>query len=124
MQNYSTGRYARSRDRLVAGVCAMIAKQTGIDVGIVRIIVAAAAVLSGGTIIPIAYVIAWIVLPMEGENHTVLDDWIGKGKTKVADYQATRTEASPASTSQTAEPPTADATNGSTNGSGTFNPYE
>jgi len=133
MQNYSTGKYARSRDRMIAGVCSTIAKQTGIDVGLVRIITAVAAVISSGVVLAI-YLVAWAVLPMEGETTTVLDDLIDRGKGKVSDYQAKRntTSSEPgpsASPTNSSASPTGNGASPTNNGSPTgteetFNPYD
>ena len=52
-------------DRLVGGVAAGLAARMGRDVTTVRIIFVVAAVLSGG-FIAAAYVVAWMLIPMEG----------------------------------------------------------
>src|SRR6516165_6589956 len=52
-------------DRLVGGVAAGLAARMGRDVTMVRIIFVVAAVLSGG-FIAAAYVVAWLLIPMEG----------------------------------------------------------
>jgi phage shock protein PspC (stress-responsive transcriptional regulator) len=54
---------ARSRDdKWVAGVCGGLADYTGIDVNLVRLVVAVTAVFTipAG---PIAYVAAWVIMP-------------------------------------------------------------
>lgn len=53
--------------RIIAGVCAGVARQYGWDVGIVRIIWAAS-ILVGASIGFWAYVIAWLVLPNEDDR--------------------------------------------------------
>jgi phage shock protein PspC (stress-responsive transcriptional regulator) len=74
----------RKRDgRMVAGVCAGLADYLGQDVTLVRVIVAAVAVLTGGAGI-LAYLVAWAIIPEESQA------------TPVAEDQATRTrEGSP-----------------------------
>lgn len=53
----------RSTDeRLVGGVCGGIAEYTGVDVVIVRLVVAAAILLGVGVLLPF-YVLAWILIP-------------------------------------------------------------
>jgi phage shock protein C len=74
----------RKRDgRMVAGVCAGLADYLGSDVTLVRVIVAAIAIITGGAGI-LAYLVAWAIIPEEGQ------------KSPVAENPATRTrEGSP-----------------------------
>jgi phage shock protein C len=55
------------RDRKVAGVCAGLAKYADIDVTIVRILWVAATL--GSTVVPgvVAYILAWLIVPVEPE---------------------------------------------------------
>jgi len=55
------------RDRMAAGVCAGAAEYFGIDVTLVRVIVAVVAVISGGAG-ALAYLAAWVIIPEEGET--------------------------------------------------------
>ena len=58
----------RSRnDRMVAGICAGVAKYFGIDVRVVRVIVAVVCIITGGAGI-LAYLVAWAIIPEEGET--------------------------------------------------------
>jgi len=58
----------RSRnDRMVAGICAGVARYFGIDVTVVRVIVAVACIITGGAGI-LAYLVAWVIIPEEGET--------------------------------------------------------
>jgi len=58
----------RSRNgRMVAGVCAGAAEYFGVDVTLVRVIVAVVAVITGGAGI-LAYLAAWVLIPAEGDN--------------------------------------------------------
>ena len=58
----------RSRNgRMVAGVCAGAAEYFGIDVTLVRVLVAVVAVMTGGVGV-LAYLAAWIIIPEEGEK--------------------------------------------------------
>jgi phage shock protein C len=57
----------RSRnDRMVAGICAGVARYFGIDVTMVRVLVAVVCIITGGAGI-LAYLVAWVIIPEEGE---------------------------------------------------------
>lgn len=49
-------------DRWIGGVCGGLAAYTGIDAGLIRLIVAVATILGFGSLI-VAYVVAWIIMP-------------------------------------------------------------
>lgn len=67
---------ARSRKgRIVAGVCAGVADYFGIDVTLVRVIVAVIAVITGGAG-ALAYLAAWAIIPAEGEETSVAQNLI------------------------------------------------
>ncbi|HEY7324146.1 MAG TPA: PspC domain-containing protein [Streptosporangiaceae bacterium] len=53
--------------RMVAGVCAGLADYVGTDVTLLRVIVAAVAVITGGAGI-LAYLIAWAIIPEEDQK--------------------------------------------------------
>jgi phage shock protein C len=58
----------RKRDgRMVAGVCAGLADYLGSDVTLLRVIVAAIAVFTGGAGI-LAYLVAWAIIPEEDQK--------------------------------------------------------
>jgi phage shock protein C len=58
----------RSRNgRMVAGVCAGAAGYFGVDVTLVRVLVAVVAVITGGVGV-LAYLAAWVIIPEEGEK--------------------------------------------------------
>ena len=57
--------------RMVAGVCAGLADYLGSDVTLVRVIVAAIAVVTGGAGI-LAYLVAWAIMP-EDDRKTPVD---------------------------------------------------
>ena len=68
----------RSRkDRMVAGICAGTASYFGWDVTLVRVVVAVVSVLTGGTGV-LAYLVAWALIPAEGEKASIADDLLGK----------------------------------------------
>jgi phage shock protein C len=68
----------RSRNgRMVAGICAGIADYSGLDVTLVRVMVAVVSVITGGTGV-LAYLAAWMIIPGEGENASIAQDILGK----------------------------------------------
>jgi phage shock protein C len=68
----------RSRKgRMVAGICAGIADYSGLDVTVVRLIVAVVSVITGGAGV-LAYLAAWMIIPGEGENASIAQDILGK----------------------------------------------
>ena len=68
----------RSRKgRMVAGICAGIADYYGLDVTLVRVLVAVVSVITGGTGV-LAYLAAWMIIPGEGENASIAQDILGK----------------------------------------------
>jgi phage shock protein C len=63
----------RPRDgRMLAGVCAGVADYFGLDVTLVRVIWAVLAVITGGAGI-LAYLVAWILIPNEGQQSPVAE---------------------------------------------------
>jgi phage shock protein C len=68
----------RSRKgRMVAGICAGVAEYFSLDVTLVRVIVAVIAVITGGAGV-LAYLVAWAIIPEEGEKTSVAEDFIGQ----------------------------------------------
>jgi len=68
----------RSRKgRMVAGICAGIAEYFSVDVTLVRVIVAVIAVITGGAG-GLAYLVAWAIIPEEGEKTSIAEDLIGQ----------------------------------------------
>jgi phage shock protein C len=66
----------RSRKgRMVAGVCAGLADYFGMDVTLVRVIVAVAAVITGGVGV-LAYLAAWAIIPEEGEKTSIAENLV------------------------------------------------
>jgi phage shock protein PspC (stress-responsive transcriptional regulator) len=67
----------RARDgRLVAGVAAGLAAYFGIDANLVRLGFAVFTVFYGLGVL--LYVIAWAILPEEGEDKSIVEDFIGR----------------------------------------------
>ena len=68
----------RSRkNRMVAGICAGAAGYFGWDVTLVRVIVAAGPVITGGTG-TLADLAAWAIMPAEGEKASIAEDLLSK----------------------------------------------
>jgi len=65
------------KGRMVAGICAGIAEYAGLDVTLVRVIVAVVSVLTGGAG-ALAYLAAWMIIPDEGEKTSIAQDILGK----------------------------------------------
>ncbi len=67
----------RSRKgRMVAGICAGIADYSGLDVTLVRLMVAIVSVITGGAGV-LAYLAAWMIIPGEGEDASIAQDILG-----------------------------------------------
>jgi phage shock protein PspC (stress-responsive transcriptional regulator) len=62
------------QDRMLAGVAAGIARFLGVDVTIVRIVLAVLAV-AGGTGVPI-YLAGWLLIPEEGSEQSIASQFI------------------------------------------------
>ncbi|HSN44134.1 MAG TPA: PspC domain-containing protein [Propionibacteriaceae bacterium] len=117
--NYSTGSLVRPKEgRIIAGVCAGIANAMKVDVSIVRVVVAVAAVVTSGMGL-FAYVVAWAVIPDEGSDTTGLDQVINQVKQYKAksddksvppagNYQPPQASDSPAPTPQETFNPSAE----------------
>jgi phage shock protein C len=68
----------RRRDgRMLAGVCAGFADYFGLDVTLVRVIWAVVSVLTGGAGV-LAYLVAWLIVPDEGQKSSIAENVIGK----------------------------------------------
>ncbi len=61
--------------RMLAGVAVGIADYLGIDVTIVRIILAVVTVVSGGVGVPL-YLAGWLLIPEEGATQSIASDLI------------------------------------------------
>ena len=68
--------YRRREGRVVAGVCAGLSAYFGIDANLVRLGFAVFTVFWGlGALI---YLVAWAVIPEEGENASIVENLINK----------------------------------------------
>jgi phage shock protein PspC (stress-responsive transcriptional regulator) len=62
--------------RWLAGVCAGLADYTGIDVSLIRVIFAVLTLFGGAG--AIAYLVAWALVPDEGEKVSIAEKFINK----------------------------------------------
>jgi phage shock protein PspC (stress-responsive transcriptional regulator) len=70
----------RTRDgRILAGVCSGLAEYSGIDVNLIRVIVAVLTVFTGG-FGALAYLAAWVVIPEEGEKTSIAENLVNKNR--------------------------------------------
>ena len=70
--------YRRREGRIVAGVCAGLADYFDLDVNLVRL--AFAVVIIFGGIGVLVYVIAWAVVPEEGEKASIAETLVNKNR--------------------------------------------
>ena len=59
----TSGRLTRSRDKMIAGVCAGIAEYFGWDVSLFRIVYVIVSILSAAFPGILVYIVLWIVMP-------------------------------------------------------------
>jgi phage shock protein C len=76
-QNSSKVLMRSRKGRMVAGVCAGATEYFGIDVTLVRVIVAVVAVITGGAGV-LAYLAAWVIIPGEGEKTSIAENIVTK----------------------------------------------
>jgi phage shock protein C len=62
--------------RLVAGVCAGLGDYFGIDANLVRLVFAAITIFGGAGVL--VYLVAWLVVPEEGEDRSIVDSYLNK----------------------------------------------
>ncbi len=82
MSNINNGKVLMRRidGRIVAGVCGGLADYLGMDVNLVRILVVLLTLFTAGTGI-LAYLVAWAVIPEEGQKTSIAEDLINKNRT-------------------------------------------
>ena len=61
-------------DKMLAGVAGGIARYLDVDVTLVRVIIAALALLNGLGLA--LYIAAWLLIPAEGEDRSLAASWI------------------------------------------------
>ena len=54
------------KDGMIAGVAGGLADYLNVNVTAIRLLLVGLTVLTGGPLLPIAYLVAWIVIPAEG----------------------------------------------------------
>ena len=64
---------------MIAGVCAGIGEYFGIDANIVRLVFAVLTIFSIGAGV-LVYLIAWLVVPEEGEKQSIAENYLKKTK--------------------------------------------
>ena len=64
---------------MIAGVCAGVGQFFGIDANIVRILFAVLTLFSGGAA-ALIYLLAWVVVPEEGEGGSIAENYLNKKK--------------------------------------------
>ena len=64
---------------MIAGVCAGIGRFFGIDANLVRIVFAVLTVFSAGAA-ALVYLLAWLVVPEEGESGSIAENYLNKKK--------------------------------------------
>ena len=69
----------RRENRIIAGVCAGLADYSGIDVNLLRVLVAVVSLFTGGMGV-LAYLVGWIVIPEEGQPSSIAEDLINKNR--------------------------------------------
>ena len=65
--------------RMLAGVCAGIGQFFGIDANLIRIAFALLTLLSAGAA-ALVYLVAWVVVPEEGESGSIAENYLNKKK--------------------------------------------
>jgi len=70
----------RTRDgRIVAGVCSGLGRYFGFDTNLIRLIFAVLTVFSAG-FGALAYLVAWVVIPEEGEKESIAESLANKNR--------------------------------------------
>jgi phage shock protein C len=78
--NYNGKTLVRTRDdRIVAGVCSGLARYFEVDVNVVRLVAVLITLFTVGTGI-LAYLVAWAVIPEEGQKTSMAEDLINKNR--------------------------------------------
>ena len=64
---------------MIAGVCAGVGQFFGIDANIIRIVFAVITLVSAGAA-ALVYLLAWVVVPEEGESGSIAENYLNKKK--------------------------------------------
>lgn len=66
---------------MVAGVCAGVGDYLGVDPNLIRVAFAALTIFSLGAG-ALIYLVAWLVVPEEGEQGSIADNYLNKNRSK------------------------------------------
>jgi phage shock protein C len=77
--NGSKTLYRTHQGRMVAGVCSGLGEYFGVDPNLIRVIFLVLTVFTAGVGVLI-YLLAWIVIPEEGEKSSIAENMINKTK--------------------------------------------
>jgi phage shock protein C len=79
MNNVTSKTLERKRDgRMLAGVCVGLGDYFGLDANLVRLALAIASIFGGLGVL--VYVIAWAVVPEQGEKDSILEQVVNKNR--------------------------------------------
>ncbi|MCD0450429.1 PspC domain-containing protein [Actinocorallia sp. API 0066] len=80
--------YRKTDNKMLAGICATISARTNLDLNITRLAVAGTAVIGTavgfGLAIPVLYVLAWLLIPAQGETSSIAQRWFNKPQVQEA----------------------------------------
>jgi phage shock protein PspC (stress-responsive transcriptional regulator) len=80
MNNVTSKTLERKRDgRMLAGVCVGLGEYFGLDANLVRLAFAIASFFGGLGVL--VYVVAWAVVPEQGEKDSILEQLVNKNRT-------------------------------------------
>ena len=83
-QNTTPRELRRTREgRIVAGVCSGAAEYLSVDANILRLVLAVLTVFTAGTAAAI-YVAGWLLIPEEGQDTSIVQDFLNKQQQKRA----------------------------------------
>jgi phage shock protein PspC (stress-responsive transcriptional regulator) len=77
--NGSKTLYRTHQGRMVAGVCSGLGEYFGVDPNLIRVIFLVLTVFTAGVGVLI-YLLAWVVIPEEGEKSSIAENMINKTK--------------------------------------------
>jgi phage shock protein PspC (stress-responsive transcriptional regulator) len=79
MNNVTSKTLERKRDgRMLAGVCVGLGEYFGLDANLVRLAFAMASFFGGLGVL--VYVVAWAVVPEQGEKDSILEQLVNKNR--------------------------------------------
>jgi phage shock protein C len=77
MTDFASRTLERKRSgRIIAGVCAGLGAYLGVDANVIRLAFALATIL--GFLGVLAYLVAWAVIPEEGERASIVEQLVNK----------------------------------------------